>query len=480
MPFRSFNDFSPIDPIPTDYLVGFRPLVGEFKVNFYTISKIISGGLTTTPNNLYVTISGNDFEFRGLGENEPFKTIKRACQVAAANPLNKYTIFVRSGDYFEQNPVYVPPNCSIIGDNLRRVSVYPVNPTYDIFWVTNADYLWGMTFRGHRSPGAAVAFPNTDPLQPQYNVAFNYPSLSCTPPTNKDIPSSPLYIRTSPYIQGCSSITQSSPAGADNAGAGCRIDGSLVGGYIRSMVMDSYTQFNEGGIGIHITNNGYAQLVSIFTIAATYGVLCTDGGSCDVNTSNCSFGNYGLAAFGKSPVAALTGTLTTNLSGGEGVITVNNVSPTLLATTPSLGMIFEIQGDSSSTQYIVSSAARVGTNTYDVYIEPPSTIGAQNFYGRKVYFYIRSSILASAITFEYVGTGTTLISALPILGGQTILDNEVVSSGGGAVFFTATNQSGDFRVGTEFTIKQSTGTIEGQTFQRSIFSLVTPFVLAIE
>ena len=38
---------------------------------------------------------------------------------------------------------------------------------------------------------------------------------------------------------------------------------------LKSMVVDSYTQYNENGIGVSITNNGYGQLVSIFTI-------CTD------------------------------------------------------------------------------------------------------------------------------------------------------------------------------------------------------------
>ena len=32
------------------------------------------------------------------------------------------------------------------------------------------------------------------------------------------------------------------------------------------MVLDSYTQYNQGGIGASITNQGYAQLVSLFTI----------------------------------------------------------------------------------------------------------------------------------------------------------------------------------------------------------------------
>jgi hypothetical protein len=34
-------------------------------------------------------------------------------------------------------------------------------------------------------------------------------------------------------------------------------------GPLKSMVVDSYTQYNQGGIGVSITNEGYAQLVSI-------------------------------------------------------------------------------------------------------------------------------------------------------------------------------------------------------------------------
>lgn len=475
MPFRSFNEFTAVEPIPTDYLVGFRPLGGEFKVDFYTLSRIISGGLTLSPNVLYVTLSGNDTAYRGLAENEAFRTIKRACYEASRNPSTKYTVFVRSGEYYEENPIYVPPNTSLIGDNLRRVNVYPKNPNYDILWVTNADYVWGFTFRNHLAPGAAVAFPQRDKTRPDFKKAFYFTSLSATQPTELQ-----RTVFTSPYIQGCSSITRSSPTGADNAGAGCMIDGSLVNGYLRSMVMDSYTQFNEGGKGIHIFNNGYAQLVSTFTICCTYGVLCESGGQCDVNTSNCSFGNYGLAAKGRSPTWVLSGQLVSDANVGTDSFTIYQAVSTSLAITPAQGLIFQLSGDVTDTYYLASSAIKIADNTYKIFIEPPTVLNTNYPADRVVYFYIRSNILASAITFEYIGTGTDLTKSLPILGGQTRPDNEVVSEAPGVVFFTATNQSGDFRVGPGFTIKQATGTIEGQTFQRSIFSLVTPFTLAIE
>jgi hypothetical protein len=51
-------------------------------------------------------------------------------------------------------------------------------------------------------------------------------------------------------------------------------------GVTGSMSVDSYTQYNQGGIGVSITNGAYAQLVSIFTIcddiAIFTGLLVVD------------------------------------------------------------------------------------------------------------------------------------------------------------------------------------------------------------
>ena len=83
--YRNFDDFAQTKPLASDYLVGFRPNQGEFKVDFYTISNLISGGLFETPNVLYVTVSGADTNI-GVAENYPFRSIKRACAYAAAKP----------------------------------------------------------------------------------------------------------------------------------------------------------------------------------------------------------------------------------------------------------------------------------------------------------------------------------------------------------------------------------------------------------
>jgi len=73
---------------------------------------------------------------------------------------------------------------------------------------------------------------------------------------------------------------------------------STIGNDLKCMVCDSFTQYNENGIGVSITNNGYAQLVSIFTINCDIAIYAASGGSCDLTNSNSSFGNYGLVAVG--------------------------------------------------------------------------------------------------------------------------------------------------------------------------------------
>jgi len=476
--YRSFADFQKLNTaLATDFLVGYRQGQTEFRIDFYTLSRVISGGLTRTPNVLFVSVSGSDSN-TGVGEAVPLKTIKKACQIAANDPANAYTVFVRSGSYYENNPVYVPPRTSLIGDNLRRANIYPLNPTRDLLWVSNADYIWGFTFRGHRAPGAAVAFWDLDRSTAEKDYD-NYIAFEALPIIFA--PETPQFITTSPYIQGCSSITNSSSLGANDAGAGLRVDGSLVRGFIRSMVLDSYTQFNEGGLGVHVINNGYAQLVSIFTICCTAAVLCSAGGGCDINTSNASFGLTGIAAVGKSTTPVLTGKVIRSESGDNNVIGVSGVDWPFgldIARTPNLGQLMEIAEDWRGTQFTITSATSAGPFRYEIICE--DTLGIPVTGGNTINFYIRSSILASAYTMEYIGSGTVLNQALPAFGGQPKNENQVIQLDGGVCYFTFTNESGDFKIGADFTINQATGTITGRAFDRSLFALVTPFVLSLE
>jgi len=59
-------------------------------------------------------------------------------------------------------------------------------------------------------------------------------------------------------------------------------------------------------------------------------------------------------------------------------------------------------------------------------------------------------------------------------------ENEIVEEDGGKINFTSTDQWGDFKIGGGLTINNAEGTIEGITFDRSLFAVLTPYILALE
>jgi hypothetical protein len=96
-----------------------------------------------------------------------------------------------------------------------------------------------------------------------------------------------------------------------------------------------------------------------------------------------------------------------------------------------------------------------------------------------VNFYQRSYISASGYVFEYVGAGSDY-GALPQRGkADPVQGRETVQLDSGKVFFTSTDQNGDFRIGPGLVISQATGVLSGRTFTRSLFANMTPFILAI-
>ena len=385
-----------------------------------------------TTNVLYVAKNGSDSN-DGQSLSYPFLTIKAALAVANTGT----TVFVKSGDYTEVNPVTVPAGVSIVGDNLRSVSVRPQTTNQDLFYVNNKCYLTGMTFRDHVSPAAAVAFnPN--------GSAGN--------------------ITTSPYVQNCSSIT--------TTGTGMRINGAHVTGGIRSMVLDAYTQFNEGGLGVHILNSGYAQLVSLFTICTTDSVLCESGGQCSITNSNSSFGTRGLTARGLGPL------LFTGSTNGENpdLARQNVVVDGLSTNIPAVNDVLTIDG--GNTYFTITSTTPLvsGQTTITVAETLPSIIEDNT----ETEFYRRSFISASGHTFEYVGSGTQLTTALPQTGAVPIIENQVVEEDGGRVFYSSTDQFGNFQIGGELFFNSADGIIQGRTFNRSLYAVLTPYILALE
>jgi hypothetical protein len=263
-------------------------------------------------NVLYVSKSGNDAN-DGRSLNTSKLTVKAALAIATTGT----TVFVKSGTYVENNPMIVPAEVAIIGDNLRTVTIRAGNVDQDIFWVYNGSYIAHITVKDHIAPAAAVAF-------------------------NPD--GSAGAITRSPYVQNCTSIT--------TTGTGMRVDGDHVAG-TKSMVVDAYTQYNQGGIGIHLLNRGYAQLVSVFTINCDKGFLCESGGFCSITNSNSSFGNYALYADGVSKALQTTYVTTA---------TRRTITLTHLVEKPAIGDALKVSNTTTYYTINTSTSLRIGTN----------------------------------------------------------------------------------------------------------------------
>ena len=249
-----------------------------------------------TQNIIYVTKDGNDTN-SGLLEGDAKATIGAAAAVAYEGD----TIYIRSGVYYENNPIGLRTDVSVSGQDLRLVTIVPLNRTKDVFHVRRGCLIENVSFAGG-APGdpnavsiahtgcGAVAFPPTNPI----NYAVS--GYIAAGPANEG----PSLRWRSPYIRNCTNfMTKSIGMKIDGNHAISNYNGTLnIGNDLKCMVCDSFTQYNENGIGVSITNNAYAQLVSIFTINCNIGIYCDTGGSCDLTNSNSSFGNYGLYAVG--------------------------------------------------------------------------------------------------------------------------------------------------------------------------------------
>jgi hypothetical protein len=298
----------------------------------------------------------------------------------------------------------------------------------------NGSYVWGITIRDYTAKGFSY-----DPATPSQNVFV------------------------SPYIQNITSST--------TTGTAVYIDGNNVSSIsTKAMIVGFFTIINRGGIGIRIVNSGYSQLVNIYTIACDIGIKVESGGFCTLNGSDCSIGNYGLVAEGYGPLQT-TGTIVSEF---QGIFVLNNLSN----GQPNVNTIMIVQDD---PEYYT-----IDTIAHNQPVPGQSTVAIQQVFntstsvvGKTVSFYTRSSIIASAHTFEYVGAGTDPATALPQYGGIPIEANEVIATGGGVITFTSTDQKGNFKVGTGFTINQATGVITGDYFYQSLFAQMTPFILAL-
>ena len=465
-----------------------------------------------TDNVVYVAKNGDDAN-DGLSPLTPKLTVKAGLAIATPGT----SVEIAPGDYYEDNPIFIPQNVAVEGYDLRTTTIWLLNDA-DMFHVSNGCYINQLGFK-------------------RVGSAFGR-GIAAFPPTGAGT------ITKSPYVQNCTNFVQGS--------TGLKVDGSLAGG-LKSMVLDAFTQYNPGGIGAHVFNGGYTQLVSMFTICSDKAVYVQSGGLATASSSVSDFGNYGLYADGVGPlqysayiagggqegsifsidgitsgirpysgqVCTIDGLYydireTTVTSGGSGYTSAPNVSFSL-GTGPSPiaaqgvaiiegGSVVAIEMVSNGAGYrftdtvtvtftggggigaaatavknpiyytIEAATPLIGGSTTIQIAETLPYVPADN---ADVNFYQVSRIVSNAHGFEWIGTGTDIATCLPQLGGVPIPENEVVQVNGGRVSVTSTDQLGNFKVGEDLVINQNTGTISGTAFEKSILAIVTPYILAL-
>jgi len=97
-------------------------------------------------------------------------------------------------------------------------------------------------------------------------------------------------IGRSPYVQNVATFGY--------AAIGQKIDGALHNGGNDSIVSNDFTQIISDGIGAWVTNNGRAELVSVFSYYAHIGYLSENGGRIRGTNGNNSYGDFGSVAEG--------------------------------------------------------------------------------------------------------------------------------------------------------------------------------------
>ena len=472
----------------------------------------VGAGASVT-NIIHVNEDGDD-GFDGFTLKTAKRTIGAACTMAQTGD----TIRIAAGLYTEDNPVVVPNNVSIDGDDLRQTQVTPSNTGVDLFHAKNGTLFQNLSFVGAANTGAVIAFP------PDGSAGI---------------------ITQSPYIRNCTNFIPNS--------IGLKVDGSHAEG-LKSMNVDSYTQYNQGGIGVTVSNNAYAQLVSIFTICNVTGITAVSGAQCDVNNSNASFGTRGLVASGvgtvvqtgavsatgivddniitvgsltsrphtgqafylgelfnnvrsisvtnagsgytntNPPVVTITSPTGPGGSTAEGVAVISGFgsvtsievnatgsqyrgAPTVTIAAPTSGVTATASATMAPVYYTINSATPVtsGVSTITIDQTLPNAVGI----GSTVPFAKQSLILASSYTFEHVGSGLDINTARPSKGGVSIPANQAISEEGGKVVYTSTDERGNLKVGDNFTINQQTGDISGDAFKKSIQSQLTPLIIAL-
>ena len=489
---------------------------------------LVYGDSGQTANVYYVSTSGTDASGRGGSVDTAYRSIKYACtNITTPTATNPAIIFVKAGTYEEASlPIIVPPHTTIAGDSLRATIVKPAsgldsggsiqNNRSTLFRMSNATVLQDLVMdgMGGYTPGSPAYKPENA------TIGGTYLALNAASPISTK----------SPYIYNCTSFGNGATGAVldgalhssgnrsmlfhtytavhsdglgillkANANAEmistfsyyCTVGYACLGGSkIRSL--NSSNAYGEYGVYSAGFDTGESpNQGTVRGIMLTYvGVLSqsfTDGEQITGGSSGATAYVVNVQSEPKRMyVVQKSGTFSANetVTGGSSGATATMAAASV--ETNQSGRILVTQFSSSADAGDSLQFASTDGNAYQ--IQSVSSVTANSVaYHVLVFSTSRATPVASGLTvnvrkefslirltghdFLQVGTGGTDTTNWP--NNPTQNPNQAYqvttnSTDPGRVYYTATDDLGNFYVGDQFKVDQATGNV---TLDASAFNL---------
>ena len=491
-------------------------------------SDVVWGNIGGATNVYYVATNGVDASGRGGSIDTAYKTIKYACSnIGTPTATSPAVIFVKAGLYEEtQLPIIVPAFTTIVGDNLRATIVKPgagldssgsvLNTRSTLFRLSNGTIVQDMVLdgMGGYTPGSPDYKPESATIGGVY-FALNAASVVSTKSpyiynvTSFGNGATGALVDGALHASGNRSMLFHTYTAIHSDGLGvwckansnaemistfsyyCQIGFSATGGSkIRSLnssnAYGEYGVYSAGFDASETANQGSVKgtmlsYANVLTADFTLGEQITGGTSgATAYVANVQAEPKRIYIVGKSGTFASNEVVTGGGSGTTATLVAGTVEGnqtgrilvTSFTTVPDAGDALQF-ATTDGNAFQIQSVSSVTTNsvTYRVLVFSTSraTPVAQN-----VALNVRKEFSTVRLTghdFLQVGTGGTDTTNWPNNPTQapSQADQVIVNATDpGRVYYTATDELGNFYVGDQFKVDQATGNV---TLDASAFNL---------
>ena len=491
-------------------------------------SDVVWGNIGGATNVYYVATNGVDASGRGGSIDTAYRTIKYACSnIGTPTATSPAVIFVKAGLYEEtQLPIIVPAFTTIVGDNLRATIVKPgagldssgsvLNTRSTLFRLSNGTIVQDMVLdgMGGYTPGSPDYKPESATIGGVYFALNAASPVSTKSPYIYNVTSfgngaTGALVDGALHASGNRSMLFHTYTAIHSDGLGvwckansnaemistfsyyCQIGFSATGGSkIRSLnssnAYGEYGVYSAGFDASETANQGSVKgtmlsYANVLTADFTLGEQITGGTSgATAYVANVQAEPKRIYIVGKSGTFASNEVVTGGGSGTTATLVAGTVESnqtgrilvTAFTTVPDAGDALQFattDGNAFQIQSVSSVTANSITYRVLVFSTSRATPVAQN-----VALNVRKEFSTVRLTghdFLQVGTGGTDTTNWPNNPTQapSQADQVIVNATDpGRVYYTATDELGNFYVGDQFKVDQATGNV---TLDASAFNL---------